>query len=85
MKNNEEIPRSKMELAFEYARVKEQRIAVSHGLISLNAVSSAASTAGIGPDVYEQIREIRKAFESADDNLFNEEQELYHQLTKLDE
>lgn len=72
-------------IAFEYARVKEQRIAVSHGLISLDAVSSAASTAGIGPNVYEHIREIRKALESADDKLFDLEHELYHNVLKMEQ
>lgn len=70
-------------IAFEYARVKEQRFAISIGINNINAVSSNACTVGIGPDLYEHVRAIRKAFEAADDRLFNEEQELYHKILNL--
>lgn len=72
-------------IAFEYARVKEQRFAIAIGINNLNAVSSNVSTAGIGPDVYENIRAIRKALESADDKLFDVEQELYHNVLKMEQ
>lgn len=68
--------------ALDYARVREQRQAISTACGLLNQLSREMSTAGV--KAADQIRALRDQLNEKDSQLFDDEHDLYTIISRLD-
>lgn len=72
----------KSKQALDYARVTQQRLMLERTLKDLNEVSNTVSFCSIGKDAADHLNSLRQVLKEKDDQLFDQAQELYFEITK---